>query len=184
MVSAGLADMAPWATWSAAAEGALRFLHEYVGWDAWLITHIEGDRQLVLHSCPEGAVQPGIELPWERSFCRQMIEGNAPRMATLTAVVPAYSTRSSGPVRNIAAYVGVPLLSADRELFGTLCGLAFRAKPRSAARELLLVETTARMLSSLLATIGAGPCTEARPASLPPTAEPAPLVAPRYRTGA
>jgi hypothetical protein len=38
------------------------------------------------------------------------------------------------------------------ELFGTLCGIAFRAKPRSTARELPLVEISARMLNTLLAT--------------------------------
>jgi GAF domain-containing protein len=184
MVSAGLADVAPWATWSAAAEGALRFLHEYVGWDAWLVTHVEGDRQVVLHSCPERAVRPGIELPWERSFCRQMIEGNAPRIATVTAAVPAYSTRSSGPVQHIAAYVGAPLLTADRQLFGTLCGLAFRAKPRRAARELLLVEATARMLSTLLSTAGPGPFERGALAARPSTADPAPAVARRHLTGA
>jgi GAF domain-containing protein len=169
MVPLGITDAAPWTSWPAAAEGALRFLHEYIGWDAWLITHVQDDRQVVLYSCPEAAVRPGIELPWERSFCRQMIEGNAPRIATVTAVVPAYSTRASGPVRDIAAYVGVPLLTADRQLFGTLCGLAFRAKPRSAARELLLVETMARMLSTLLATAGPdpdpGPLEQTRPSA-------------------
>lgn len=158
MVPAGIADMAPWTSWSAAAEGALRFLHEYVGWDAWLVTHVVDDRQIVLHVCPEGAVRPGMELPWEHTFCRQMIQGSAPRIATVTAAVPAYSTRSSGPVRDIAAYVGVPLVTADRQLFGTLCGLAFRAKPRSATRELLLVESMGRMLSTLLAA-GTSPAT-------------------------
>ena len=36
-------------------------------------------------------------------------------------------------------------------MFGTLCGFAFRAKPRSAARELTVVEAAARMLSTLMA---------------------------------
>jgi hypothetical protein len=53
--------------------------------------------------------------------------------------------------------VGVPLVTADLELFGTLCGLAFRAKPRGAARELPLAETMARMLNTLLASDLPGP---------------------------
>src|SRR5687767_15448314 len=79
-----------------------------------------------------------------------MLSGNAPRLATVTAAVPAYASRSTGPLEGVAAYVGVPLVTEDVEVFGTLCGIAFRAKPRSAARELPLVEMVARMLSTLL----------------------------------
>ena len=159
MVPAGVADVAPWTDWLSAAEGALRFLHGYVGWDVWVVPHVEGDRQIVLRAFPEGAVRPGTELPWAESFCRQMIEGNAPRVATVTAAVPEYASRASGSIRDIAAYVGVPLVTADLTLFGTLCGIAFRAKPRSAARELPLVEVTARMLNTLLASDLPGPST-------------------------
>src|SRR5215212_8874201 len=135
MVPAGFADLAPWRDWCSAAEGALRLLAQHVGWDVWMITQVVDDRQVVLVAEPADAVRPGMELPWERSFCRQMIEGNAPRLATVTAAVPAY--------------VGVPLVRIDDTLFGTLCGVAFRAKPRSAARELSVIETVARMLSTL-----------------------------------
>jgi GAF domain-containing protein len=106
---------------------------------------------VVLLAHPQEAAPPGLELPWDRSFCRQMTLGNAPRLATVTAAVPAYAARSTGPLRNVAAYVGVPLVTRDLELFGTLCGLAYRAKPRSVAREMDVVEAAARMLSSLMA---------------------------------
>jgi GAF domain-containing protein len=157
MVPAGAANVAPWTDWLSAAEGALRFLHAYAGWDVWVVTHVEGERQIVVRAVPETAVHPGTELPWARSFCRQMIEGNAPRVATVTAAVPEYASRSSGPIQDIAAYLGVPLVTKDLELFGTLCGIAFRAKPRSATRELALVEMTARMLNTLLASDLPGP---------------------------
>ena len=129
----------------------MQFLAEHVGWDVWMVTQVVDDRQVVLVAEPADAVRPGMELPWERSFCRQMIEGNAPRLATVTAAVPAYASRTTGPVQDVAAYVGVPLVRIDDTLFGTLCGVAFRAKPRSAARELSVIETVARMLSTLMA---------------------------------
>ena len=157
MVPAAFADVAPWRDWCSAAEGALRFLAAYVGWDIWLVTQVVDDRQVVLLAHPTDSLRPGTDMPWERSFCRQMIEGNAPRVATVTAAVPGYASRASGPIGDIAAYVGVPLVTADLELFGTLCGVAFRAKPRSAARELPLVEMTARMLNTLLASDLPGP---------------------------
>ena len=151
MVPAGIADVTPWRSWNAAAEGLLRLLHEHVGWDLWMVTRIEGDQQVVLLAEPEGVLRPGASLAWERSLCRQMVEGSAPRMATVTAAVPEYANLTTGPLRDAAAYVGVPIVAPDMSLFGTLCGVAFRAKPLSAARELAVVEACARVLSTLLA---------------------------------
>jgi GAF domain-containing protein len=68
----------------------------------------------------------------------------------VTAAVPAYAALTKGLAREVAAYLGVPLLAADGQLFGTLCGVAYRAKPLSATRDLPLVETMARLLSTLL----------------------------------
>jgi GAF domain-containing protein len=151
MVPSGFADVAPWRDWCSAAEGALRFLAEHVGWDLWMVTQVVAERQVVVLAHPADVVRPGMALPWEESFCRQMIEGRAPRLATVTAAVPANASRTAGPLRDVAAYVSVPLVRSDGTLFGTLCGAAFRAKPRSAARELAVVEAAARMLSTLMA---------------------------------
>src|SRR5690349_2240168 len=151
MVPAGIADVAPWRDWPAAAGGVLRFLHEHVGWDVWMVTRVEGEHQIVLTSWPQDVVRPGARLPWAESFCRAMVEGTAPRIATVTAAVPEYATRTKGLAKDVAAYIGVPLIHPGDELFGTVCGFAFRAKPRSATRDLPVVELAARMLSTLLA---------------------------------
>jgi GAF domain-containing protein len=147
----GIADVAPWQDFAGAACGALRFLHEHLGWDVWTVTRVVDDRQVVLHAHPATALPPGASLPWEESFCRLMVAGEAPRAATVTAAVPEYAARSMGPVHRVASYLGVPLVTADGELFGTLCAIGFRARPRSASRDLPLVETVARMLSTLMA---------------------------------
>jgi GAF domain-containing protein len=150
-IDGAIGDVAPWADWASAASGALSFLHEHVGWDVWMVTRVTGDRQVVLCASPGTQVRPGAHLPWEESFCRAMTEGRAPRVATVTAAVPEYASLSKGLGSNVAAYLGVPLVTAGGELFGTVCGVAFRAKPLSAARDLPVVETVARMLSTLMA---------------------------------
>jgi GAF domain-containing protein len=150
-IDTAIGDVAPWPDFAAAASGALEFLHEHLSWDIWMITRVAGDRQIVLCACPGTPVRPGSQLPWQESFCRAMVEGRAPRVATVTAAVPEYAPLSKGLGRHVAAYLGVPLVTADGQLFGTLCGVAFRAKPLSAARDLPVVETLARMLSTLLA---------------------------------
>ncbi|WP_409330337.1 histidine kinase [Trujillonella humicola] len=143
--------MAPWRDWSAAAGGALEYLHTHSSWDVWMVTRVVGDRQVVLCSRPAGAVRPGASLPWAESFCRQMVSGTAPRVATVTAAVPEYATRTLPNGLAVAAYIGVPVVGPDLGLFGTVCGVGSRARPLSATRDLPLVELVARLLSSLLA---------------------------------
>jgi hypothetical protein len=116
-----------------------------------MVTQVVDDQQVVLLAHPAEAVPPGTALPWEGSFCRQMAAGTAPRLATVTAAVPAYSNLRKGPIRDVAAYVGVPLVRPDGSLFGSLCGIAYRARPRSAAGVLTVVEAAARLLSTLMA---------------------------------
>jgi GAF domain-containing protein len=151
MVPPGIVDVAPWPDWPAAVDGALRALQEHLGWDVWAVTRIDGDHQYILRAHPTSAITPGMPLSWSQSFCRQMLAGNAPRVATVTAAVPAYARCSAGLLTGVAAYMGVPLVTPDLQLFGTLCAVSFRAQPRSAARRLPLVELVARLLSTLLA---------------------------------
>ncbi len=160
----GILDMAPWRTWPEAAGGALEYLYAQSSWDAWLVTRVVGDRQVILSARPIDAAQPGACLPWAESFCRQMVKGAAPRVATVTAAVPAYASRTLPNGINVAAYIGVPLVGPDDELFGTLCGVGARARPRTASRDLPIAELVGRLLSSLLAAgLDPGPVPEPVP---------------------
>ncbi|MBB3675826.1 GAF domain-containing protein [Modestobacter versicolor] len=143
-------DVVPFADWPAAARAALAFLHRTVGLDVWLVTRLEQPRQVVLYAHPEEVLPPGTWISWDRSFCHSMVSGVGPRVATVAAATPAYRDLETGLPQRVAAYMGVPLVTADGVLFGTLCGLSVRAQPRALSRHLPLVEMTARMLSTLL----------------------------------
>jgi len=145
-------DVAPFPDWATAARCSLEFLHRVVGLDVWMLTHLEGDQQTVLDAHPRDEVLVGAVVPWDQSFCRKMVAGMGPRVATVTAAIPAYhgllSEHTLG--ERVAAYVGVPLVTHDLQVFGSLCGVSARAQPRSLARHLPTVEMTARLLSTLL----------------------------------
>ncbi len=164
MALPGIADMAPWRTWPEAVSGALRYLQAQSSWGAWLATRVVGDQQVVVCAEPAGAVRPGASLPWAESFCRLMVAGDAPRVATVTAAVPEYAGLTLPNGLRVAAYLGVPLVGPDGDLFGTLCAVGGRARPLSAARDLPMAEVVARMLSSLLAAgLDPGPVPELLP---------------------
>ena len=150
MFSLVVDDVVPFEDWTAAARASLGFLHRTIGMDAWMVTRVRPPEQLVLLTHPREAVPCGTSVPWEQSFCRSMVCGSGPRVATVAAVVPAYRDLVTLHGDRVAAYLGVPLVTRSGELFGTLCGVATRAQPRSLSRHLPLVEMTARMLSTLL----------------------------------
>jgi diguanylate cyclase len=149
------AGVHPYTDFSEASQGAVEFLHERIGLDLWLVTRVEDDRQVAVVAHPRQVVEPGMAIPWAEGFCSRMVEGKGPRIASVTAAVPAYAGLSFGPAKRVSAYVGVPLLRDDGALFGTLCGFGMRAQPPSLNRHLPLVEHTARMLSTVLAQEGA-----------------------------
>jgi GAF domain-containing protein len=151
MVTALVDDVVPFEDWPAAARACLAFLYRTVGLDVWMVTHVEEPRQVVLYSHPSEVIPSGVAIPWDRSFCRSMVSGEGPRVATVAAATPAYRDLQTGLPHRVAAYIGVPLVSRDGEVFGTLCGVSSRAQPRTLTRFLPLVEITARMLSTLVA---------------------------------
>jgi GAF domain-containing protein len=143
-------DVVPFDDWSAAARTALAFLHRTVGLDVWMVTHLEEPQQVVVIADPQERIPRGASVPWDRSFCRSMVTGDGPRVATVAAATPAYRDLETGLTERVAAYIGVPLVTRDGQVWGTLCGVSSRAQPRTLIRFLPLVEMTARMLSSLL----------------------------------
>ncbi|MCZ2824641.1 MULTISPECIES: GAF domain-containing protein [unclassified Modestobacter] len=150
MVQFVVDDVVPFEDWTAAARASLAFLHRTVGLDVWMITHLQEPAQVVLYSHPQEVIPQGTVVPWEQSFCHSMVSGVGPRVATVAAATPAYRDLMTGHAERVAAYIGVPLVTRDGAVFGTLCGVASRAQPRTLTRHLPLVEMSARMLSSLL----------------------------------
>jgi len=131
--------------------------------DVWLVTEVVDGLQRLIACHPAGAFAVGDALPWRESFCVRMVSGEGPRFAPVIAAVLVYAGLSEGPAARVAAYLGVPLLRPDGSLFGTVCGYGFRAQSPALARQLPIVELTARLLAARgagLAPVGEPPAAE------------------------
>lgn len=147
-----LADVAPLAGFAAAAEVALQMLQEMIGLDLWLVTERRGEEQVAIAVRGEWLPVPtGAVFPWVESFCRHMVAGTAPRIAPRCADIPAYAETAAGRDVTIGAYVGAPILDWEGRLFGTICGVAADPGGDTLHRHRPLLDTTARLLSTLLA---------------------------------
>ncbi|MDE3198135.1 MAG: sensor domain-containing diguanylate cyclase [Acidobacteriota bacterium] len=137
---------------AAASESVLRFLHERLGFNLWMVTRTEDKDWIVLKTEDHGyGIRPPVVFSWADTLCSRMLEGRGPRMSPYCSEVPAYAAAPLARQLPIEAYIGVPLRNPDGSLFGTLCAIDPKPQPRAITGELPLVELLAEMLSSVLA---------------------------------
>ena len=134
-----------------ASREVLSFLHQRMGMDLWMVTRADDDDWVVLNAEDHGyGVQQGDVFRWADTLCSRMVRGDGPRIAPRVADVPAYQALPISATLPVGAYVGVPLVNAHGDLFGTLCGLNPQPMPASIVDEQPMVEVLADMLSGLL----------------------------------
>jgi len=153
-VAPGIQDSRPWAQLTDVADDVLGMLAEQVGLDLWMLTHVEVPRQTTIAVHPHGQIRPGMTLPWSSTFCRRMVNGEAPQVASVVSAVPPYA-ELRGELTRLGlglpgAYIGVPVRRADGTLFGTLCGFGMRAQPSSLRRYLRLVQFGGRVIATVI----------------------------------
>ena len=135
-----------------ASKAALAFLHEHLGMGLWMVTRVAGEDWIVLTSEDHGYdVAPGTVFPWADSFCSRMVQGEGPRIAPISADVPAYRDAPIAGYTPIGSYIGVPLQAADGDLFGTLCAIDPAPQAAAIADALPMVELLGDLLSGILA---------------------------------
>lgn len=143
----------PFGGFAPAAAAAVNQLDRQLsGMDLWLVTCVAQDRQLVIARAGGWAdlAPAGTEFSWQASFCIRMLAG-APQVAANVSELPVYRKAAIGPLAKVRAYLGVPLMIGDNELFGTLCAVAGAPRPESLADSMPTVSLLARMLSTILA---------------------------------
>lgn len=144
---------APFGGFPAAAKAAVTHLNRQLpGMSLWLVTCVTEDRQLVVASAGEWAerARAGSEFSWQASLCVRMV-GGAPPVAPDLSSEPAYLPALVGPLAHVRAYLGVPLLAGEDELFGTLCALGGSPQPAAQHDAMPVVSVMGRMLSTVLA---------------------------------
>ena len=134
-----------------ASREVLTFLHQRIGMDLWMVSRADNEDWVVLTAEDHGyGVKDGDVFRWADTLCSRMVRGDGPRVAPSTADVPAYAAMPLAAQLPIGAYVGVPLVDAKGDLFGTLCGINPKPMPAAIAEEQPMVEVFADMLSGLL----------------------------------
>lgn len=145
--------LGPWPGFALAAKAGVQLLHDQLGLDLWLVTHLEGDELEVVASAGpwEDLMAPGTRVPWAASFCSRMVGRAGPVCAPDVLDVPAYVPLVDGVFGRVRAYLGVPLEGDGGRLFGTLSAVGGRQHPPGLRDGMPVVQTVSRMLSTIVA---------------------------------
>jgi diguanylate cyclase (GGDEF)-like protein len=134
-----------------AGQAVLKFLYQRFGFKLWMITRTEGDDWIVLQSEDNGYnIKPGQVFHWADSFCSQMVQNKAPRIAPYSPDIQLYTDAPINKLVTIKAYVGEPLLKEDGTLFGTLCAIDPEPQSKALIDDAPLFDLIAQMLSYVL----------------------------------
>lgn len=137
-------------SFASAARSVLEHLRAELGFELVMLTRREGPACIVLDVIDDHfGVQPGLVMPWERTFCARVSNGEAPRAAPDLDVIPALVETRADLRVEVGAYISVEVRGEDDEPFGTLCA-ASPHRQGPIQQHLPLMDLLARMLGRLL----------------------------------
>ena len=133
------------------AADLLAMLRKRVGLRLWVVSRLKADEWLA--AVVEGeayGMRPGHTFRWSDTLCSRMAAGDAPRFAADVNKVAAYATTRFASEFRVGAYLGVPLLTADARLLGTLCALDPAPHDGLTGADVAMVESCARVLARVM----------------------------------
>lgn len=140
-------------TFDEACNLVLAYLQTAIPMGFWSVTRHSENTQLYLAVQDKAyGKQAGDSHLWSDSMCQHMLTGDGPQIAPDIHQVPAYAAAGVRDNLQISAYIGLPLLQADGEIFGTLCGLDPVVQPAELAQHGPLLQILAQLLSTILQT--------------------------------
>lgn len=113
----------------------------------WSVSRISHGEQVHLLAEGTGLLHPGQRVPWDDTMCKRMLEGGA-RLVPDATQDPDYADNPHVPP--VRAYASAPLVDADGEVMGTLCGISASSLDDNSVVDSELVQLFGRLLSAQL----------------------------------
>jgi GAF domain-containing protein len=130
-------------------EQALSAARVQLGMDAAYIATVDSEQQTIeamVGKTNAEALVEGAVIPVEQTYCARMLKGEIPHIVADTSAEPAL--RKMTVIRNIGAYIGVPVHLSDGRVHGTLCCASNEPRPGLGAAELRFMYTLADIVAA------------------------------------
>ena len=146
-----LSDFGEFSDFNQAADQVMASLRIAIGLEYWLVTRVTGDDWVVLRTSGSGPYVAGEALKLSTTICTHMIAGRGPNISHDVTEVTSYAEAAIREAHTIESYAGAPLVIKG-EVYGVLCALDGAKRAPEIAAHAHLLTTSARLLSTLLAT--------------------------------
>jgi GAF domain-containing protein len=130
-------------------ERALSAAREQLGMDAAYLATIDSRKQtiqIMIGTTNAEALVEGAVIPVNETYCARMLTGEIPNIVADVAAEPAL--RKVTVIRNIGAYIGVPVKLADERLHGSLCCASNEPRPGLGEPELRFMYVLADIVAA------------------------------------
>lgn len=123
-----------------------------LGMDVAFIAEFSGDQRVMRHISSNGPVgiAPGDSDPLADSYCQRIVDGRLPRVIPDATANPVSAALAVTAAAHIGAYIGVPVVFRDGQVYGTLCSLQFEPEPTLTSRDASVLSVIAKAVSELL----------------------------------
>jgi GAF domain-containing protein len=125
-------------------ERALGAAREQLGMDAAYIATVDAREQTIeamSGTTNAEALVKGAVIPVEQTYCARMLNGQIPNIVPDTSAEPGL--RNMTVIRNLGAYIGVPVTLSDGRVHGSLCCASNEPRPGLGEPELRFMHVLA-----------------------------------------
>ena len=132
-------------------EKALSAAREHLGMDAAYIATVDSRKQTIevmVGKTNAEALVAGAVIPVEQTYCARMLTGEIPNIVPDVGAEPGL--RNVTVIRDIGAYIGVPVKLSDGRVHGSLCCASNGPRPDLGEPELRFMEVLAGIVAARL----------------------------------
>jgi GAF domain-containing protein len=130
---------------------ALSAAREELGMDAAYIATVDAQQQTIeamSGRTNSDVLVEGAVLPVDQTYCARMLKGEIPNIVPDVSAEPGL--RNVTAIRNIGAYIGVPVELSDGRVHGSLCCASNEPRPGLGEPELHFMQVLAGIVATRL----------------------------------
>ncbi len=148
-------NLIPYSNFVDFAKNSLQILNTYHPFGFWMVFRVnQQDNDLIALASEkycnelEFKLDSGDSVSWSNTICKKMMQNEGPNIAHDISLVDSYKDMAMVKKYNIASYIGIPLYTANGEMFGALCAIDIETK----SEDLYKHEPTLRLMSRSIMT--------------------------------
>lgn len=127
-------------------------VREALGMDIAFVSQFAGDQRVFrivsVAAAVSPRVAPGQSDPLVDSYCQRIVEGRLPRAIPDTAASPEARALPITQRLRIGAYLSVPIVLKNGEVYGTLCCFSHEPRPDLGDAEVLGLQDVANVIAA------------------------------------